>query len=389
MKIAGSLLVSWARMAFLRAAQSMKVSFFIPALLACTLILHAAPDDVSYRLRRVQRGTKVPAIAAAVVVDGQIAAFGATGLRSADDTAPVTPEDVWHLGSCTKSMTAAVAAMLVEDGALRWDSTIGEIFAARGDAIRPAWREVKLEQLLVHRGGAPHDPPADLWKAACERKGTATEQRSAFVAGLLATEPEKPPGTHWIYSDSGYAIAGAMMECATGRAWEELMRERLFVPLGLKSAGFGEPATAGQLDQPWGHIGEAAPYDPIPPGPEADNPPAIGPAATVHMTISDFARYAAWHVAGARGEGTLLTPASFKKLHAPAEKQEYAMGWVVTKRRWAGGTALMHNGDNTMFYAVMWLGPAANTCFVAACNADGPEASEACDEAITMLINDY
>ncbi len=370
--------------------KEMKVSIFIPALLALTMSLRAAPDDVSYRLRRVQRGTKVPAIAAAVVVDGQLAAFGATGLRSVDDDAPVTPEDVWHLGSCTKSMTASVAAMLVEDGVLRWDSTIGEIFADLGEAIRPAWRDVKLEQLLVHRGGAPHDPPADLWKAACERKGTPTEQRRAFTAGILATEPEKPPGTHWIYSDAGYAIAGAMMERATGKAWEALMRERLFVPLGLKSAGFGEPASPDHLDQPWGHTGEEAPYNPIPPGgPEADNPPAIGPAATVHMTISDFARYAAWHVAGARGEARLLTAESFKKLHTPAEKQEYAMGWVVTKRRWAGGTALMHNGDNTMFYAVMWLGPTANTCFVAACNADGPEASEACDEAITMLINDY
>ncbi len=368
----------------------MKAALFISLLLTWAVGLRAAPEDVSYRLRRIQKSTKVPAIAAAVVVDGQIAAFGATGLRSADDEVAVTPEDVWHLGSCTKSMTAAVAAMLVEDGALRWDSTVGELFPELGAAIRPAWRGVTLEQLLVHRGGAPHDPPAALWKAACERQGTPAAQRLAFITGLLAAEPEKPPGTHFIYSDSGYAIAGAMLERATGQAWEALMRARLFAPLGLKSAGFGEPATPNELDQPWGHTGEESPYNPIAPGvPEADNPPAIGPAATVHMNISDFARYAAWQVAGARGEARLLTAESFKKLQTPHDGQQYAMGWVVTKRRWAGGTALNHTGDNTMFYAVMWLGPTVNTCFVAACNADGPEASQACDEAITMLINDY
>lgn len=367
----------------------MKVPLLIAVLLTFVARVEAAPEDVSYRLRRVQRGTKVPAVAAAVIVDGQVAAFGATGLRSAEGDVPVTPDDVWHLGSCTKSMTASVVAMLVEDSILRWDTTIGEIFADSLAAIRPAWRDVTIEQLLVHRGGAPHEPPTDLWKAACARKETATEQRTAFVRGILATEPEKPPGTHWIYSDAGYAIVGAIMERVTGQAWEALMRERLFVPLGLKSAGFGEPAAPGKLDQPWGHTGEEAPYTPVPPGPAADNPPAIGPAATVHMSISDFARYAAWHVAGARGEARLLTAESFKKLHVPPEEQEYAMGWAVTKRRWAGGTALMHNGDNTMFYAVMWLGPTANTCFVAACNADGPEAVEACDAAITMLINDY
>jgi CubicO group peptidase (beta-lactamase class C family) len=349
----------------------------------------AEPEDTSYRLERILRHTKVPAIAAAVVVDGKIAAFGATGRRNADDETPVTVDDCWHLGSCTKSMTASVAAMLVEDGYLRWDLTIGEVFADFADEMRPAWREVTLEQLLLHRGGAPHDPPPDVWKRACARIGTPTEQRLEFLKGILAHEPEKPPGTHWIYSDSGYAIAGAMMERMTDNSWENLLRERLFEPLGLKSAGFGEPATPGKIDQPWGHKGEDVPYHPVPPGPAADNPPAIGPAATVHMTISDFAQYAAWHVAGERGDATLLTTASFKKLHTPPPEQEYAMGWAVTKRRWAGGTALMHNGDNTMFYAVMWLGPTANTCFVAACNADSPEASAACDDAITMLINDY
>jgi hypothetical protein len=49
----------------------------------------------------------------------------------------------------------------------------------------------------------------------------------------------------------------------------------------------------------------------------------------------------------------------------------------------------MHSGNNEMFYAVMWLGPAQNTCFVAACNADGPLAEEACDDAIAMLINNF
>jgi len=167
------------------------------------------------------------------------------------------------------------------------------------------------------------------------------------------------------------------------------MRVRIFEPLGLKSAGFGAPATPGKLDHPWGHLGYEAPFKPVPPGPDADYPPALGPAATVHMSIADFARYAQWHVDGERGDCRLLKATSFHKLHTPPDGQEYAMGWAVTKRRWAGGTALMHSGDNTMFYAVMWLGARENTCFVAACNADCTEASEACDDAVRMLINKY
>ena len=351
--------------------------------------LHAEPDNVSAALEKIRDDHDLPALAAAVVDEGKIVAFGACGMRNAGRMVPVMLDDKWHLGSCTKSMTASLAAMLVEDGLIRWNTTLGEIFPDEIEEMDHAWRDVTLEQLLVHRGGAPHDPPQDIYDEALKQEGEPMLQRWEFVVGLLHRPPAKPPGTHWIYSDCGYAIAGAMIERAAGEPWEELMRRRLFGPLGLKSAGFGAPATPGKIDQPWGHHGYEAPFKPVAPGPDADYPPALGPAATVHMSISDFARYAQWHVAGARGEGTLLKPESFRKLHTPPDGQEYAMGWAVTKRRWAGGTALMHSGDNTMFYAVMWLGARQNTCFVAACNADCEEASEACDDAVRMLINNY
>jgi CubicO group peptidase (beta-lactamase class C family) len=251
------------------------------------------------------------------------------------------------------------------------------------------WRDVTLEQLLVHRAGAPHDPPKDLWTEALKQKGTPTEQRAELVAGLLQRAPSKTPGTHWIYSDCGYAIAGAMLERVTNESWENLMRKRLFEPLGLTSAGFGPAAKPGQLDEPWGHRGDEPPFKPVSPGPNSEFPPAIWPAAGVHMSIMDFARYAGWHVAGARGTGTLLKPESFRKLHTPPEEQEYAMGWAVTKRRWAQGTALMHNGQSTTFYSVIWLAQRPNTCFVAVCNADCQEASDACDAAVRLLINQF
>jgi CubicO group peptidase (beta-lactamase class C family) len=358
------------------------------AVMVCSL-RGAEPENLAGPLERIREAHHLPALAAAAVDDGVIVGLGAAGHRRANGTELVTNEDQWHLGSCTKSMTAAVAAMLVEDGYLQWDITIGEVFPDLSDSMKPEWKDVTLEQLLFHRAGAPHDPPEDIWKKACERIGTPTEQRFEFIKGILSHQPEKPPGTHWIYSDSGYAIVGAMMERVTGEAWEDLMRKRLFAPLGLKSAGFGEPASPGQVDQPWGHRGDEPPFQPVPPGPEADNPPAIGPAATVHMSIADFAHYAAWQVAGARGSGSLLSPSSFKKLHTPPPGQKYAMGWVIMKRRWANGTALMHQGENEMFYAVMWLGLGQNTCFVAACNADGRIAEEACDDAIAMMINSF
>lgn len=347
------------------------------------------PQDVSQQLETIRDDHDIPAIAAAVVDEGQLVAVGVAGVRNAKVPVHVTMNDKWHIGSITKSMTASVAAMLVEEHKLRWNSKISEVFSELGDAIEDDWRDVTLEQLFYHRGGAPHDPPGGLWKAALAQRGTPTEQRYAFVKGLLAREPAVKPGTRWIYSDSGYAIAGAMMERVTGTSWEELLKTRLFDPLGMTSAGFGPPSEPDKLDQPWGHRGYDAPYRPVSPGPDADYPPAIGPAASVHCTIADLAIYANWHVAGARGDARLLTAESFRKLHTPAAGQDYAMGWAITKRKWAGGIALMHSGENTMFYATMWLGPGENTAFVAAANADSPDAQQACEEAIRRLINEF
>ena len=375
----------------MRTLFSLRMKGLIVSVAACLVFAHAHadPDNVSVALEKIRDEHDVPALAAAVMDEGKLVAYGATGMRSAGRMVPVLLDDKWHVGSCTKSMTASVAAMLVEDGKIRWNSTLGEIFPDDIEEMNHGWREVTLEQLLVHRGGAPHDPPKDLYAIAEKQEGEPRAQRWEFVRGLLRKPPAKPPGTHWIYSDSGYAIAGAMLERATGMAWEDLLRTRLFEPLGLKTAGFGAPATPGKIDQPWGHHGYESPFKPVAPGPDADYPPALGPAATVHLSIADFAKYAQWHLDGARGDCRLLKAASFHKLHTPPDGQEYAMGWAVTKRRWAGGTALMHSGDNTMFYAVMWLGPRENTCFVAACNADCWEASDACDSAIRMLINKY
>jgi CubicO group peptidase (beta-lactamase class C family) len=168
-----------------------------------------------------------------------------------------------------------------------------------------------------------------------------------------------------------------MMEVAAKKPWEELMREMLFKPLQLRSPGFGPPGDARREDQPWGHSGKI----PVPPGPNADNPPAIGPAGTVHLSIKDFARYAAWH---ARGHD-LLPPAQFTKLHTPLPGQDYAFGWQATERNW-GGKVLSHNGTNTMNYAVMWVAPERDFAVVAASNAGGKEAEQSCDDACALLI---
>jgi CubicO group peptidase (beta-lactamase class C family) len=344
-------------------------------------------DPVSQLLETIRVKHQFPALAAVVVVDGKIVATNAVGFRKHGDTSAVTVHDKFHIGSVTKSMTATVAAMLVEQGRISWKSTIGESFSDHMDQIHPDYHGVTLEQLLAHRGGAPSIAPKELWSRAWNASGLPAEQRLAFVKGILARKPEAKPGIKHIYSNQGYAIAGVMLEQAAGKPWEELMQSMLFEPLEMRSAGFGPPATPGKVDHPWGHTkGRFTGIDSVPPGPRADNPPAIGPAGTVHCSLPELARYVMFHLAGTQGDSELLNPDSFEKLHASAG-EDYALGWVVLERDWAGGRALMHNGSNTMFYMVVWMAPKRNSAVIVATNIGGGFAG--CDEAAGKLIQQF
>jgi CubicO group peptidase (beta-lactamase class C family) len=124
-----------------------------------------------------------------------------------------------------------------------------------------------------------------------------------------------------------------------------------------------------------------------------DNPPAIASAGRVHCSLDDLARYAIFHLQ--RGTNGLLKPETLARLHTPAAgnvadpMENYACGWVVLQRDWAGGTTLWHNGSNTMWYIVMWLAPEKHFAVIVATNIAGPEAEQGCDEAATAMIGKW
>ena len=104
-------------------------------------------------LRPLLAAYGLPALAAAVAKKGEIVAAGAVGTRQAGADIPVTVNDRFHIGSDTKAMTALLAAMLVEQGKLRWKSTTAEVFPEFVAGMDPGFATVTLEQLLSHSGG--------------------------------------------------------------------------------------------------------------------------------------------------------------------------------------------------------------------------------------------
>lgn len=344
----------------------------------------ARSGDTAQTLETIRKKYNFPALAVVVVKNGVICDRAAVGVRKLGDPTPITTNDQFHLGSVTKSMTATLTAMFIEEGKLRWDTTIAEVFPELKGRMNPFYETVTVEELLRHRGGVPTDPPPAAWARAWQQVGTPVEQRREFIAAVLAAPPASTTGTNMIYSNQGYAIVGAMLEKIAGQPWETLITEKLFKPLHMDSAGFGAPGTPGKTDQPWGHLHELLITVPT----QNDNPPAIAPAGRVHCSLDDLARYAIFQMEGEKKDG-LLKAETVRRLHTAPAGGDYACGWVVMERSWAGGKALWHNGSNTYWYVNVWLAPLKDFAVIVATNTAVDDAHQGTDDVATAMINKW
>ena len=355
--------------------------FAVAALASLRLFGVENDTDLAALLRPLLEKHGVPALAAAVVTDAGWERCGAVGARKRGAEEQVTADDLWHLGSDTKAMTATLVGLLVEEGALAWDTRVAEVLPELAASFHPDVKEVAVRQLLAHRGGVR----ANLnWGAITKAGGTLSEQRLRAVREGLSERPESPSGTRTLYSNLGYVIVGAVIERKTGRTWEEALAARVFNPLGMTRAGFGGTGTPGQLDQPWGHTDKGRPVAKN--GPDMDNPPVLGPAGRVHCSLRDWSLFVADQLRGAQGQDGLLKAETYRVLHTPVAGGELALGWAVCERPWGGGTVLTHSGCNTMNYAVAWLAPKRDFAVLVCCNQGDDAAEKACDQAASALI---
>lgn len=322
-----------------------------------------AVRSLNDELQRLRAKHDLPALAAAVTDRGAIVAAGAVGFRVRGRDIRVAIDDRFHLGSCTKAMTATLAGMAVDEDKLQWETTIGDMLGGDVPGLNSALATVSLEQLLSHSGGVPGDTEeiVKLYFNPEAFELSLPAQRLRVLSGWKTHAPESQPGSTFRYANLGYVIAGAMIEKAFGISWEELITARLFEPLGLQSAGLGAQAATGRYDAPVGHKpSDGGAVTPMPWGPAADVPPVMGPAGVAHMSVLDFAAWAGWNAGRGRRGPALLKLETLTRIHRPhisigrspdarpgaLEEGDYALGWGVVKFDWSREPVLTHTGSN-------------------------------------------
>ena len=292
------------------------------------------------RLARIRTALGTPAMGLSWQRKGASATILVDGTRAAGSPARVTPADRWHLGSITKSFTATLFARMVEAGAVRWDTTIDAVLGKTLGPIPAAYSGLTARELLSHMAGLPANIALEDLTKFPRFSADSRADRLAYAKLALAAPPVAPRRTKMVYSNSGYVLAAAMLEVLADKPWEQLVKQQVLGPLGLRSAGFGPPGSAALVDQPRGHAiapdGTRAPV-------WLDNPAVLGPAGRLHMCLPDVLTYLAAHRDRPKA---LLTTENWDMLHQPPFGGSYALGWVIRP----DGT-VWHNGSNTAWYA--------------------------------------
>lgn len=339
----------------------------------CALASEQQRSEQSRELRavleRVLREHDLPGLAAAVVSGARGTISAVAGLRRLRTQANIRLEDRFHVASCTKSWTATLAAIAVQKGRLRWTTTLAEALPSLPPRMRKKYAVATLEQLLAHEAGLPAytQPSPRRVEEMHSLTGSGAEQRLAFLEQALAEEPNNGTGDS-AYSNVGYAAAGAMVESAAGRTWEDLIQLELARPLGLTSVGFGYPATSATPDQPRGHARSGGRVLELPVDRARQLPVCLWPAGAVHCSIRDLAIYAADHLHGLSGRSALLPAAHYEHLHRRRGNSVFTLGWGIDRdRRW--GVIHFGAGSGGWFFARIVIVPEHDAAVVIASNS--------------------
>ena len=317
---------------------------------------HPGLDAKINRLARtIRRRRSLTAVGIAVLHSDSAVHMAAHGLRKRGGSKPVSIDDKWHIGSVTKSLTATLIAILVENKVLDLNNTLPKLMP--GLNMNESWYTCTLRNLLTHTSGLPPNFAPRIFHLRPTDQDKLTEIRKQLVEQSLSDPASRAPGSEFEYSNVGYTVAALAAEIATGKNYQTLLAEYVLSKIGLANTGFGPPKGDKPEDQPLGHrvrFGFRSPVDPH--RDESDNSPVILPAGGLHMSLLDLVTYGKEHLEEGRNNSSLLEEESWKQLHQPV-LNNYACGWIRQEKRWADGNILWHNGSNTLWYALLILIP--------------------------------
>jgi len=343
------------------------------------LLLASVPEPVAERAKTTAVlqnlvAPNEPGLAVLVRRGGRTVFEQAKGVRDLRTRAPIGARTDFRLASVTKQLTAAAIVLLVRDGRLRYDEPLTEALPG----FPPYGQAITVRHLLTHTSGLPD---YEQLMDEAETRGAAAwtherQIRDDEVLGLLkqATEGRFAPGSGWAYSNSGFVVLGLVAARAAGRPFPDVLRERIFQPLGMtRTLAF----VRGTNEVPERAFGHARAAEGFVEADQSSTSATLGDGG-VYSCLEDLAQ---WDEA--LRTGSLLTAVESKladgsEPHWPSEPGDenlfpgrpvsYGFGWFLDP--WRGRPRTWHYGDTKGFRSAIQRFPDAGLTVVLLANRE-------------------
>ena len=304
------------------------------------------------RLEAEREKSHIPGMALVVVKNDKVVLAKGFGLRDVEAKQPVTTKTSFAIGSTTKAFTAALLQMLADDGKLTLDDPVKKHLPYFQIKDKTANEQVTLRDLLCHRTGLTR--MGVLW--AANRVG-----RKEVLEQVKEAELYKPFRTRFLYNNVMFLAAGEAGGSAGGSTWDKLLKERIFLPLGMNrantSAGVMQKDPLAAKGYIWNEDTEQHNAKPL------RVLDSIGPAGAINADVEDMARWIRFLLGGGEFEGKrLLSEERLEECFTPQQKiggnVTYGLGWML--REWKGRKVVEHGGNIDGFAAQVGLIPSEN-----------------------------
>jgi CubicO group peptidase (beta-lactamase class C family) len=315
----------------------------------------------------------IPELSYAVLSSDSVYELEALGHNKINSTHNATINDRFRIGSNTKAITGFIAAQLVKQGKIGWDTKFFDLFPELKKHARPEYYNLTLINLLSFRNSLipysyPNKKPGEH-----QFKGDENEQRRKFVLWALKQKPN-PSGKEIRFSNMGYTVAAMMLEKVSGKTYKQLAHE-----LGARlqmDIQFGDPNYIDTL-QPWGHNNNLVPEPP------ANNYKLnwLLAAGNINVSIKDYAKFIQLQLKGLHGQSDLLSAQEFAFLHYGLLHFSVGWFWDVNKN----GNGISYNtGNPGTFLSQVCVINEADRAYVILTNVQSDEAAK----GISVLLEE-
>lgn len=322
---------------------------------------------------RILKDWKAAGFAVAVVEKNKIVYSKGAGFRDFEKKLPVTPNTLFAIGSCTKAFTASLIGLLEKEDKIEYDKPVRDYLPELrfyNDALND---QVTVRDMMCHRTGLPrHDYSWYLFPTT----------RDSLISRIRYMEPTAGVREKWQYNNFMFLVQGVLAEKLFNKKWEQLVKERFFDPLEMKSSVFSVKDMEKSDDASLGYM---VYKDSLIFKMDYYNIDAMGPAGSINSNVNEMANWVITWMNGGKFNGKEILPAQYvteaissqmttggalpDKENPDIHLSNYGFGWSISSYR--GHYRVQHGGNIDGFSAMTCFFPGDSIGIIVLTNQNG------------------